>query len=131
ENLVPPVRNALRDPAPYVRKTAVLGCAKLFRIAKEEMSDTVLVNSLYELLRDRDTQVIANAIFALNEILAAEGGVAINKNIVIHLLNRLKDFNEWGQTLVLETLARYEPSSDYVLDIMVCNLALRPSLSLS
>jgi len=57
-------------------------------------------------------------------IFFGSGGIAINKNIVIHLLNRLKDFNEWGQTVVLDTVSKYEPSPEEVLDILVTKHAL-------
>ena len=48
----------------------------------------------------------------LNEILAEEGGMSINQAIVHHLLNRMRDFSEWGQCVVLEVLAGYTPASE-------------------
>ena len=48
------------------------------------------------MIRDNDPFVIANAIEALKEILLNEGGIAISSKMVIYLLNRLKEFNEWG-----------------------------------
>ena len=56
-------------------------------------------------------QVVANSISALNEILAEEGGLAINKAIIHHLLNRIKEFSEWGQCLVLDLVAKYKPDN--------------------
>jgi hypothetical protein len=49
--------------------------------------------------------VVANCINALNEILAGEGGMAINRPIIHHLLNRMKEFNEWSQCVVLELVS--------------------------
>lgn len=57
-------------------------------------------------------QVVANCICALNEMLRSEGGMAINKQIVHHVLNRMKDFNEWSQCIVLELIARYTPEDE-------------------
>lgn len=45
--------------------------------------------------------------------------MAINKQIIFHLLNRIRDFHEWGQCVVLELVARYVPeTSDEMFDIM-------------
>ena len=63
--------------------------------------------------------MISNCICALNEILASEGGMAINKPIIHHLLNRMRDFNEWSQCIVLELVASYKPADQSeTFDIM-------------
>jgi AP-4 complex subunit beta-1 len=49
---------------------------------------------------------------ALDEILAEEGGMRINKAIADYLVKRLRDFNEWGQCTVLALLHRYEPEGE-------------------
>lgn len=51
-------------------------------------ADAAVVNELYSLLRDPDPVVMVNCLRALEEILKEEGGVAINKAICHHLLNR-------------------------------------------
>lgn len=51
--------------------------------------DATVVNELYSLLRDPDPVVMVNCLRSLEEILKEEGGVAINKPITHHLLNRL------------------------------------------
>ena len=43
---------------------------------------------LYQLLRDKDPQVVSNSISALNEVLASEGGMVVNTKITHYLLNR-------------------------------------------
>ena len=52
------------------------------------LPDAAVVNELYSLLRDPDPVVMVNCLRALEEILKEEGGVAINKPITHHLLNR-------------------------------------------
>jgi AP-4 complex subunit beta-1 len=42
------------------------------------------------MLKDNDPQVVVNCIAVLDEILKDDGGISINKNIVIYLLNRLR-----------------------------------------
>lgn len=69
--------------------------------------------------RDHDPLVVINSIQAINEIRAEKGGVDINRSLIIHLLNRIKDFNEWGQSIILELTARYMPQSkEEMFDIM-------------
>ena len=58
--------------------------------------ETDIVESLYKMIRDNDPFVLVNAIEALKEILFNDGGISISSKMVIYLLNRLKEFNEWG-----------------------------------
>eukprot|EP01123_Difflugia_compressa_P002393 TRINITY_DN13104_c0_g1_i1.p1 TRINITY_DN13104_c0_g1~~TRINITY_DN13104_c0_g1_i1.p1 ORF type:complete len:627 (-),score=109.83 TRINITY_DN13104_c0_g1_i1:21-1901(-) len=74
--------------------------------------DQGIINKLYELIRDKDPLVVINSLCALEEILASEGGVALNQPIVLHLLNRFNDFNSWGQCLVLKLIAKYQVNEE-------------------
>ena len=112
EYVMTPLRSSLADSSSYVRKTGVLGIAKVHRLSPEAISSTSFVDQLYNLLRDRDTGVVTNVIVALQEILRSEGGMAVNQPIIHHLLTRIKDFSEWGQCQVLDLVARYKPEND-------------------
>lgn len=112
EYVMLPIRKGLNDPSPYVRANAVTGVAKLFRTCPESVKGSDLVDILYNILKDKDSMVITDAINALNEILAAEGGMVFNTQIVTYLLNRLREFNEWGQCTVLDLVAKYTPQND-------------------
>lgn len=79
-----------------MKKTAIIGCVKYFHLSKSNFKKTDFLNKLYELTKDKDPLVTINAIEAINEILADKGGIDIDKTLVIPLLNRIKDFNEWG-----------------------------------
>lgn len=59
-------------------------------------NNQALIEQIYELLNDPDGLVVINAIDAINEIMADKGGIDITRQLVIALLNRIKDFNEWG-----------------------------------
>jgi len=124
EYVMIPLRQSLNDPSAYVRKTAVLGIAKLYHFVPDAIKSTDLVDILYNMLKDKDPLVITNVIHALNELLATEGangggGMVINHAIMLYLLNRIKEFNEWGQTLVLELAAKYQPKDESaVFDVM-------------
>lgn len=45
--------------------------------------------------------MVINAIEALREILQDGGGIAISGKMIIYLLNRMKDFNEWELTSIM------------------------------
>ncbi|XP_007485233.2 AP-4 complex subunit beta-1 isoform X1 [Monodelphis domestica] len=112
EYIQQPILNGLRDKASYVRRVAVLGCAKMYNLHGDSEIDGALVNELYSLLRDQDPIVVVNCLRALEEILKQEGGVVINKPIAHHLLNRMPDLDQWGQAEVLGFLLRYQPRSE-------------------
>uniref|UniRef100_A0A674PG85 Adaptor related protein complex 4 subunit beta 1 n=1 Tax=Takifugu rubripes TaxID=31033 RepID=A0A674PG85_TAKRU len=107
-----PLTAGLRDRAACVRRVAVLGWAKLHNLQPNSEIDAAVVNELYSLLRDPDPVVMVNCLRALEEILKEEGGVAINKPIAHHLLNRLKETDVWGQCEVLRILQHYRPQSE-------------------
>ena len=69
--------------------------------------NTNYLEQLYNMLTDIDALVVVNAIEAINEILADKGGIDITRQLVINLLNRIKDFNEWGQSVILDLCAKY------------------------
>lgn len=60
---------------------------------------------------DGPSQVVANCVVVLNEIMADAGGMATNGAIVHHLLGRLEDFNEWGVCHILVLVSRSVPPS--------------------
>ncbi|CAH2220230.1 AP-4 complex subunit beta-1 [Pelobates cultripes] len=119
EYIQQPILNGLRDKASYVRRVAVLGCAKTNTMHGDAEVDGTVVNELYSLLRDPDPIVLVNCLRALEEILKGEGGVVINKPIAHHLLNRVADLDQWGQSEVLAFLLRYTPrTEEEIFDIL-------------
>ncbi|KAG1702612.1 hypothetical protein DVH05_009561 [Phytophthora capsici] len=114
-----PLQSSLTDTSAYVRKTGVIGILKVYSLNPEIIKESDMIDTLYNMIRDRDPQVVSNCIVALNEIMADEGGIAINQPIVMHLLSRISDFNEWGQCNILEIVAKYKPTGpDEVFTIM-------------
>ncbi|CAG8564412.1 1351_t:CDS:10, partial [Gigaspora rosea] len=113
------LNSALKDSSAYVRKTALISCIKVFHLSPKHVLDTTLIDQLYKTLGDRDSEVVANCVVALNEILHSQGGMTVNKNIAMYLLQRIRDFNEWHQCLILNTLVKYQPNEDdEIYDIM-------------
>lgn len=52
-----PLQHSLTDSSAYVRKTGVMGILKVFHMNKELIQDTEMVDTLYNMLKDRDPQV--------------------------------------------------------------------------
>jgi len=111
----------LQDTDPYVKKTAITGCIKMYHHSKASFkkNNTNYIEQLYSMLNDPDALVVINSINAINEILADKGGIEITRKMVIMLLNRIKDFNEWGQSVILDICSKYKPTDkDEMYDIM-------------
>jgi vesicle coat complex subunit len=107
EYLVEPVLKGLNDVSGYVRKTAVMCVLRLRELSDDIIPDRQLVHKLFLLLNDRDPQVTANAVQAIME-LQGEAGLKLvcNKTVMVRLLKRLREFNEWSQLLILKVLAQ-------------------------
>ncbi|KAJ8497888.1 hypothetical protein OPV22_008440 [Ensete ventricosum] len=130
EYLVAPLGAGLKDGSSYVRMVAAVGVLKLYHISAATCFDSDFPAVLKSLmLTDPDAQVVANCLFVLQEIWNLEANKSeeasreretlLSKKLVYYLLNRIKEFNEWAQCLVLELVAKYIPSdSDDIFDIM-------------
>ncbi len=70
------------------------------------------IDTLYDMIKDKDNLVVMNTLYVLNEILKKEGGIAISCKMIIHLLNIFREFNEWGQNMVLELVSRFTPKDE-------------------
>jgi len=114
EYISEPLRKSLTDNHAYVRKTGVMGILKLYHLDKEVFDRCNFVDTLYDMLRDPDASVVSNCIIVLNEIMAKgeDAGMAINRAIMLHLLNRIHEFSEFGIVAVLDLVPRYQPQDD-------------------
>lgn len=91
----------------------------MYKISQKEFKQTNFVEKLNSLVRDVDPNVVINAIQALNEVLENWGGIDVDSKLVIYLLNWIKDFNEWGQSIVLELVSDFNPTDrNLIFDIM-------------
>lgn len=130
EYLVGPLGSGLNDSNSYVRTVAAVGVLKLYHISASTCIDADFPAMLKHLmLNDPDAQVVANCLSALQEIWSLEASkseevvrereVLLSKTVVYYLLNRIKEFSEWAQCIVLELVAKYVPSdSNEIFDIM-------------
>ncbi|CAK7353362.1 unnamed protein product [Dovyalis caffra] len=130
EYLVGPLNSGLKDNNSYVRMVAVIGVLKLYHISASTCTDADFPAVLkHLLLNDQDTQVVANCLLALQEIWSGEASTSeealreretlLSKPVIYYLLNRIKEFSEWAQCLVLDLVVKYVPSdSNEIFNIM-------------
>lgn len=110
EYLCDPLRDALSDSDPYVRKTAAICVAKLFEIKEADVERFDFISRLVELTNDDNPMVIANAIIALTEISVSRGPIlAIDSNLLAKLIIALPDSSEWSRVYLLDFLATHIP----------------------
>lgn len=109
EYISEPLRRSLTDGHAYVRKTGVMGILKLYHIDQDAFERCNFVDILYDMLKDPDGSVVTNCIIVLNEVMAKtpNGGMAINRAIMLHLLNRIREFPEFAVVEVLNLVPRY------------------------
>jgi AP-4 complex subunit beta-1 len=119
EYVLQPLQDGLRDKSPYVRKTAVLGCVKLFYTSESVVHECNIPDTLYSMVKDRDELVMANAVVALDEILSRDGGIVLTSEIANRLFQTLANFPPWCQCQLMAILVRYVPADeDEVVDIL-------------
>ena len=78
---------------------------RLWRHSPDECHQLGLVNKLYEMLRDPEPTVVTFSIQTLNIVLAQEGGVVINNNMLKYFLPRIGDYKEKELCFLLDFLA--------------------------
>lgn len=112
EYIVIPLKKGITDSSSYVRSVSAIGVLKVWHLSPETITESDIIDTLYGMIRDRDPTVCINALSSLGEILAEEGGVAISQAMIVYLLNRIREFSEWGQCTVLALTARYTPADE-------------------
>lgn len=101
EYIAPPIKHALQDLSPYVRRLAVYACVKLHHVNHDVFEDQLLAPHLKEMLEDFDEQVVTSAVTALAEI---QPGFKIPKGIATKILKRLSDFTEWQIPIIFRSI---------------------------
>ncbi|KAI3644770.1 hypothetical protein MP228_010934 [Amoeboaphelidium protococcarum] len=115
-----PLKKALKDDHPYVRKTAALCVVKLYDLSPSVAQENGFIQILQDMLADQNPTVIANAVAAIVEIHQtssqnADGSrhdvLQINASLLNKLLTALNECTEWGQIYIMEALCMYVPQS--------------------
>eukprot|EP00668_Euglena_longa_P042073 GGOE01055472.1.p1 GENE.GGOE01055472.1~~GGOE01055472.1.p1 ORF type:complete len:946 (+),score=260.33 GGOE01055472.1:23-2839(+) len=128
--LADPLKRALRDSDPYVRKTAAIAVAKMYTINRTKVEEGGFLDILQELLCDSNPTVVSNAVAALTEIREVSGtrgirGADNNNDLAefkpqtVHtLLTALNEASEWGQVYILEGLSGYTAKTQEEADLI-------------
>lgn len=125
EHLSTPLRKALSDEDPYVRKTAAMCVAKLYDIDPSLTREQGFLEILLDLTSDPVPIVVANAVAALMEIqdTTTRDVFSINTATLTRLLAALKDCSEWGQVVILDALSTYVPSDEREAETVIERIA--------
>ncbi|WVQ71823.1 hypothetical protein IAR50_001365 [Cryptococcus sp. DSM 104548] len=127
--LVDPLRHALQDADPYVRKTAAIAVAKLYASepGKKVIERESFIGMLRDLLADHNPTVVANCVAALVEI--SERGdditLKLNVNVAGKLIAALGECSEWGQIYILDSLLSFVPQSHYEAEQLAERISVR------
>ena len=129
EYLVEPLKAALNDADPYVRKTAVLSVPKLYEITPNDPETLNLVSTLENLVtKEAHALVLANSIASLEEIriisylfvqLRGKEHVKIDSVLLGRLLVAINECMEWAQVFILDFLCRYDPKTEEEAEMVV------------
>ena len=92
-----PLREAIRDSDPYVRKTAAICISKLFAHSSVLVEQSTGVQDLYHLLQDGNATVMASAVVALLDIhrKTEKYDIVVDSNLASRLLTAINDCNEY------------------------------------
>ena len=113
EYMIIPLKKALSDSDPYVRKTAAFGVAKLYDVVPEAVENAQLFDDLLQLISDENPLVVANttaAIFEINDKRTVPI-FTLNSTTVTPILSALTSCTEWCQSVLYDALARYVPQT--------------------
>mmetsp|Transcript_4046 Transcript_4046/g.7442 ORF Transcript_4046/g.7442 Transcript_4046/m.7442 type:complete len:796 (-) Transcript_4046:152-2539(-) len=111
EYVVPLLRSGVKDSSSYVRKTAAIGVARLYRISPEQYKAGGWEAKLRGMLTDREASVAINALNTLKEVNMETGALEADAKTVLPLVKRVREFNEWGQCSILDLASGYVPTT--------------------
>ena len=107
EATVPPLKGLLKDPDPYVRKTAAFCVSKLYDHDKTLVESSDLIDRLNSMLRDDNPTVVSSALAALMDIWERSETIklTIDYASASKIVQILPDCSEYN-TLILAWLSR-------------------------
>eukprot|EP01052_Picozoa_sp_SAG31_P034396 SAG31_NODE_4014_length_3664_cov_2.541094_1_plen_904_part_00 len=110
EYLCDPLRAALLDTDPYVKKTAAFCVVKLHLMNPELVREQDYLGPLTDLLSDSNPMVVSNAVAALTEMSRKTPQFVLDSDTVDKLLLVLNEATPWGQVYILDALTTVVPS---------------------
>lgn len=108
EYILPRIIECLDDSSDYVKRCAIMSCARIAETNSDLLKKNYIIKRLYQFIRYENKQISLNAMCAIDEILKNEGGFVINRKIATHIIKTFGEFNQWGKSVVLDFLSKYE-----------------------
>lgn len=128
EYTLEPLRRAVNDPDPYVRKTAAIGIGKLFHQSAVLFNEQGFVHEMIRLLNDAFPIVSGNAATVLSEINSfGSFPQPIRQEWTNHFLNALAEASEWAQVYLLDAVSEYKARSAEEAEMVVARVLPRLS----
>ncbi|KAJ1917165.1 beta-adaptin [Mycoemilia scoparia] len=124
--LCDPLSKCLRDPSPYVRKTAVVCVAKIYELDPNVADDYGFIGEVRNALTDSNAMVASNAVISLREISEIDPTRdfwRLDSGTMKALLPIMNECSEWGQITILEALTKYKPRDEREA-VTICEQAL-------
>ena len=111
--LLDPVRSALYDKKPYVRKTAAMCVARMYMYDAALMEKSGFIEKLFGMMYDTSTDVVVSAVAALYHMAESSHTMQLSVNFkqANHLVQVMHQCSEWGQTYIMETLLFFTPQT--------------------
>ena len=110
EHVAGPVSAGLQDAHPHVRRAAVAGVLKIWHTDPAAVSRASWLPALTQAVEtDPDAGVVAAALAVLR---SAGALPPASRALVIPLLNRVRDFADWGQCLVMDVACGFAPKDE-------------------
>lgn len=97
----------LQDSDYYVQSIAVYGCLKIHQELPNFVEEFNLYDVFYSMLKSPSSEVVISIINVLNELEETNGGMSITGKIIIYLLNRIKEFSDYGKSLIVDLTFKY------------------------
>ncbi|EPY50480.1 AP-2 adaptor complex subunit Apl1 [Schizosaccharomyces cryophilus OY26] len=106
-----PIIRLLDDIDPYVRKTAVMGVARIYSYDRKIVESSGLMKNIKEMLNDESAIVVANALAVLISIVQSSDvfKLTLTKDVTSKIIDCLSNCSEWLQTIIFDSLICYVP----------------------
>ena len=85
---------------------------QVYKLSPSMIENNGYLDRLHSMLYDVDATVVINAIYAIEELQLASGGLAVTQPLLMALLNRIGEFSEWGLNTILGLISKYRPANE-------------------
>ncbi|KAH3667901.1 hypothetical protein WICMUC_005179 [Wickerhamomyces mucosus] len=108
-----PIRKSLKSENISVRKAAIFTIARLWERDPKMVNDEGLMATLYDLIEDKSTNIVAAALTVLLDIQdkSSDLKLSFNKGQAVYLADLLGNADDWDQLTILNSLMNFTPQT--------------------